>query len=45
MLLLKERLEALREEQMAKGEKPRLTVAAATVMSITLMMSRVSYFC
>ena len=36
----KERLEALREEQMAKGEKP---VAAATVMSITLMMSRVSY--
>ena len=36
----KERLEALREEQMAKGEKPRYD---GPVMSITLMMSRVSY--
>lgn len=39
----KERLEALREGQMAKGESRVMTVAAATVMSITLMMSRVSY--
>lgn len=38
----KERLEALREGQMAKGGRV-MTVAAATVMSITLMMSRVSY--
>lgn len=39
----KERLEALREEQMAKVRSRVMTVAAATVMSITLMMSRVSY--
>lgn len=39
----KERLEALREEQMAKVRNHVMTVAAATVMSITLMMSRVSY--
>lgn len=39
----KERLEALREGQMAKVRSRVMTVAAATVMSITLMMSRVSY--
>ena len=39
----KERLEALREEQMAKGEKRVMTVAAATAMSIMLMMNRVLY--
>ncbi len=37
----KERLEALREEQMAKGSTV-MTVAAATAMSIMLMMNRVS---
>ncbi|YAF37581.1 glutamate--tRNA ligase [Klebsiella pneumoniae] len=39
----KERLEALREEQMAKGEKPRVTMAAAAIATSTmLMMSRAS---
>ncbi len=45
MLCSKERLEALREEQMAKGEKRVMTVAAATAMSIMLMMNRVRAFC
>ena len=39
----KERLEALREEQMAKVRSRVMTVAAATAMSIMLMMNRVLY--
>lgn len=38
----KERLEALREEQMAKGEKPRYDGRCRPAMSIMLMMNRVS---
>jgi glutamyl-tRNA synthetase len=39
----KERLDALREEQMAKGEKPRYDGAAATAMNIMPIMNLAWY--